>query len=202
VVLAATASQMRTGDRFGYNRDMRFEVQPDGRLPDSDMGGTWVLVEDAALPRPLHLRVAALDDGRLICTGLLVDSTPDRELTARDLRKIPLAEILTTLAKPRKRRWLGKLLGHGDEDRTGQQRQTQTWQSGYRVERVRRARPGRGGYPDDHYRQVAKEYRRAKLQHPRAPIQALISELHVSEPTVHRWLNSAAQKGFLKEEER
>jgi hypothetical protein len=29
-----------------------------------------------------------------------------------------------------------------------------------------------------------------------------MDELHASEPTVHRWLNAAVEKGLLREEER
>lgn len=176
---------------------------------------TWISVEDAELPAPLRLRLGVSDDHRLVCTGLLID-TPDREITARDLRHIRLAEILTTLIRraPRDPE-LRLLVAHlytgamvadpGSGAGVDQLVDTMTRMQAVaerRPGRVRRARPGRRGYPDDHYREVAKAYRQAKRQHPRAPVRALMEELHVSEPTAHRWLRTATAKGFLSERDR
>jgi len=152
---------------------MQFKIYKDGTLPESIMGGAWFQVEDPALPGSVFIRTGSLE-GRLVCTGLTI--TSDVELAARDLRRIKLPDILEAIARPRKGPWLTALLH----------------------EQPTRARPGRRGYPDSHYRQVAKAYRRAKRQHPRAPIRALMAELDTSEPTVHRWLRTATEKGFLK----
>jgi hypothetical protein len=198
---------------------MRFSISRSGPPADMEPAAdmepptTWIRVEDAALPAPLRLRLAVGDDQRLLCTGLLID-TPEGELTARDLRDIRLSEILTTFVRQAPRTpELNSLLiflyagTHSVTTSPG----TDPYEVMTRMQavakrqtrrRVRRTRPGRRGYPDDHYRQVAAAYQRAKRQHPRAPIRALMDELHVSEPTVHRWLRIAVERGFLKEEER
>jgi hypothetical protein len=151
---------------------MDFQTSQSGAPLTNDLGVTWMRVEDTTLPRPLHIRVGQAD-GRLVCTGLLIESEPERELTARELREIKLPEILTALTRPRKSRWLNEHLA--------QQRVPQ------------RARPGRRGYPDSFYRDVLKQYRRVRQTHPRAPIQALMLELHTTEPTLHRWLRKARE---------
>lgn len=197
---------------------MKFSIPQSGAFAhmdtaaDMEPASTWVRVEDAALPRPLYVRLGVGDDNRLVCTGLLVDSDPELELelTARDLRRIPLSEILTTIIRQASRNpELGSLIvflyagAHARTPDPGADvydslTRMQAVADRQRSRRVRRARPGRRGYPDDHYRQVAKAYREAKQQRPRAPVRALMEELHVSEPTVHRWLRTAREKGFLK----
>jgi hypothetical protein len=137
----------------------------------------WVGVEDPRLPRPIMIRLDSKDGRRLICTGLRIDSNPDQELTARDLRDIPLAEILTQARRRAK---------------------TGGYRPAAKVVNTQRARPGRQGYPDEHYHDIARRYRRAVRQKPRAPIRLLMDELRVSEPTVHRWLRGARKLGFLK----
>jgi hypothetical protein len=161
---------------------MRFTAKPDGALPrDAVTGGSWLRVEDPDLPRPVYVRIAVADDGRRVCTGLILNSTPERELTARELRKIPLAAILEKLMLPQSPQLRGIL----------------------EQQKASRSRAGRQGYPDDHYRRVADAYRRAKrAEPPSSPIKALETEFHVSEPTVHRWLRAATERGFLTKEER
>jgi hypothetical protein len=188
---------------------MRFSM-PRGGVPGLT-GTTWVRAEGPELPFPVYVRLGRDDEGRLVTTALLVGG--DRVLTARELREVRLADIANRFAaevsKPATysrlvseyfggvtHRWAGKpparvpralqqLLPELEDKRP-----------------VARVRPGRRGHPPAHYREVAKAYRRAKREHPQAPIRALIRELHASEPTVHRWLNRAVKDGYLKESER
>lgn len=189
-----------------------------------DEAAIWVRVQpevgDVLPPHLLAIRLGVGDDGRLVATGVHLDAGPHEEVTARDLR-FPLAKILSEFTRfasdpDRFKRLLGQTLpgvdvtllptGEGPQTVPGGWRlifeQWLRWHAGGSTPAVMRARPGRAGYPDEHYEHVAELYRQAKRQRPRAPIRALMGELHVSEPTVHRWLRTAAEKGFLKEEER
>ena len=142
-----------------------------------------VWVEDPKLPRPIDDPPAA-ERGRtgLICPGLRIESKSEDQLTARHLRHIPLAKILSEAVQ--------RL------ERSGMYRPAAKVVAG--LPAARRARPGRHGHPDKHYRDVASDYRQAKRDNPRAPIQELMAKHHVSEPTVHRWLRKARERGFLK----
>jgi hypothetical protein len=149
-----------------------------GEFPAAGITGrAWVRVDGAPLARPFWLRLGVADDGRPICTGLVIDSDPERELTARDLRRIPISDVLTRFARSR---------------------MSPNLQAALEQQPARRPRPGSGGHSNDHYGQVARAYKRAKRKYPRAPIRALMVELHASEPTVHRWLREATKRGFLQ----
>jgi hypothetical protein len=185
---------------------MRFSIPAYG-APQID--GIWIRVEGDDLPHPVLFRLGVGEDGQLIATGLLIAA--ERELTTRAVR-LPLASIVSrfaaeVVAKPSTyKRLQAELSGHDFEKDarwrawTAEGAAPTDFVSHPRTGPVQvpRVRPGRRGYPDDHYRQVAKAYRRAKRQHPRAPIRALMEELNASEPTIHRWIGIARDKGFLK----
>jgi hypothetical protein len=176
-------------------------------------GASWIRVEGDELPHPILIRLALSDDGRLVASGLIVES--DGELTTRSLR-LPLARIVAEFAAaaahvPTYKRLRRELMGRTTES-AGEAAWTPQipkgvpdwWLASDFIDtptRLRQAktarRPGRRGYPDQHYREVAKAYTRAARQHPRAPIQALMKELHATEPTVHRWLRTARERGYL-----
>jgi hypothetical protein len=196
---------LRTGDRIGYNPGVRFSAPRNGN-PEIQDDASWIIVEDEKLPHPVQVRIGVSEDGRLVATGLLIQVEAEGELTTRAAR-IPLAEIVTAyaavttetskrlalerLGRPefaKDKRWQNHLL-EGPEDSVSVAARTQP---------VRRVRPGPHGYSDDYYRDVAKRYAQAKREHPQAPIQALMKEFPASEPTVHRWLRTAREKGFIK----
>jgi hypothetical protein len=169
-----------------------------------DLKGTWVRAAGGDLPQPVLVRLGLSDDGRLVATGLHIEAPS--ELAARDLR-LPLAWIVGEIAARRPdvfKSLLAERLEYADRIKRARGKMDTLRAAAQPVGRpvMRRARPGRRGHPDAHYRQVAQAYRRAKRQHPRGPIRALMEELHASEPTVHRWLNTAVEKGFLEKEER
>jgi hypothetical protein len=172
----------------------------------------WIRAEGGALPLPVHVRLGTSADGRLIATGVQIET--DGELNARDLR-LPLARIVSEFgaaaSHPRNfKRFMQEAYGMDVVWEGGEPSKMETalgellrWSpTSTRRSPVPRSRPGRRGYPAEHYRQVAKVYRQAKRQRPRAPIRFVMDELHASEPTVHRWLNAAVEKGLLREEER
>lgn len=186
---------------------MRFTIPPHG-APDID--GIWIRAEGDDLPHAVFFRLGVGEDGQLVATGLLI--TAERELTTRAVR-LPLAAIVSKFAaeveaKPSTyKRLQAELSGRDLEKDAG----WRAWAAEGRSPadfvayprtgpvQVRRVRPGRRGYPDDHYRTVAKKYAQAKRRHPRAPIRALMEEFHAAEPTVHRWIKTAREKGFIKD---
>ncbi|MDQ2960405.1 MAG: hypothetical protein M3R48_05065 [Candidatus Dormibacteraeota bacterium] len=117
--------------------------------------------------------LGSAENGRLICTGLLVDPTKNVEITSRLLRDVRLGEILAWAAEAPLP--LGRV----------------------RTPALRRVRPGRHGYPLAHYKRVAAAYKQALLTHPKTPIRRLITELSASEATVHRWLSRCIELGLL-----
>ena len=136
-------------------------------------------------------------------------------MTARALR-VPLAEVVSDLASEASKpatleRFFGELFPDAPPERVKfpPELELDVIPEGWRAlplfprppakrQLVRRARPGRAGHPDSFYRKVAAAYKRAKREHPSAPIQALMDELHASEPTVHRWVRTAEKKGYMK----
>lgn len=190
-------------------KQRHFSVPPWGELASDNASGTWVRVEGGDLPHPFYFRFSLADDGRLVATGLHIEA--DGELAARDLR-IPLASVvsdfLAASAKPATAGRLREELVRGIKfDLSGVEGDElpEAWKWLLPVPAkkrpVRRARPGRRGHPETHYRQVAQAYREAKRRQPRAPIRALMEELHASEPTIHRWLRTARERGYLKGDE-
>lgn len=193
---------------------MKFSIPSNG-TPALD--GIWIRAEGGELDQPLMFRLGEREDGQLVATGLLMAT--EHELTTRAVR-IPLAGVVSTFAAVVKsepatyKRLKAQLAGHPE---WAKDRRWKAWGAKGRSvidfvafplmgpdeslqdrPRVPRVQPGRRGYPDDHYRMVAREYAKAKREHPRAPIRALMAELHATEPTVHRWIRTAREKKFIK----
>lgn len=201
---------MRTGDRIGYTGGMDFTAPLHG-IPEIH-GASWIRASGERLPYPVLIRLGVGDDGRLVATGLLIET--EGELTTRAART-PVAEIVTEIAALKPAAWkqlFAEMIGRPE---CAKDKRWRDWQpeapEGFpaglaadfvavpaRTRPVKRVRPGRRGYPDDYYRDIATRYAQAKRQHPRAPIRALMAELHATEPTVHRWLRTAREKGFIK----
>jgi hypothetical protein len=66
------------------------------RFPELD-GGEWHEVTGGELPHPVLIRIRETDSGELICTGLAIGATGDREVTAADLR-LPVRKIVDEMA--------------------------------------------------------------------------------------------------------
>lgn len=202
---------------------MRFTIPPNGETQAP--GSSWIRadgveVNGRTLSYPVFVRLGYGTDGKPIATGLLLGDE-GQELTTR-AAQVPLARVIagflaaTTDTRTYKR--LAREL-HGRE-RT---REEDAWQpdlsgaplsrviefigvpiegpDAFRHTPVPRARPGRRGWPDDHWKAVARAYRKAKREHPGAHIRALMTEFRAPEPTVHRWIKTARAKGFLTKED-
>jgi len=133
---------------------------------------------------PVAVQFGLAPNGRLICTGLLVGwlaVPPSKrvEVTARAVHEIRLGEILANKGTS------------GESPVPGWLLQT--------VPMVRPPHPGRAGYPDEHFENVARLYKRALVVAPRAPMKWLSEQLHASSATADRWRKGAEDRGFLPE---
>jgi hypothetical protein len=196
---------------------MKFSVPSHG-IPEIQ-GASWiradgVVVAGKKLP-PLLIRLGVGGDGRLIATGLLIES--DGELTTRALR-LPLAGIVAEFAavqsKPAThKRLLAELWGRTDLEKDERWRDYKPEAPAdllaglaadfvdvaARTDPPQRARPGRRGHPDEHFERIARAYLIAKRNYPKDPIRKLVKATGASEATVHRWLKTARDKGILKD---
>jgi hypothetical protein len=190
---------------------MRFSVPRHG-TPGIE-GASWIRAEGGDLPHPVLVRLGLGDDNRIVATGVLIEA--EGELSTRALR-LPLAGIVAAFvaaaSRPATYKRLRRELFGIDAESEGEaawrpdapEGMPAWWlaadflSSADRTQAVPRVRPGRRGYPDAHYRQVAQAYGRAKRKRPRAPIKALMAELHITEPTAHRWLRTARERGLVK----
>jgi hypothetical protein len=152
---------------------------------------------------PIALQLGVSPEGRLICTGLLVEwqlnaiNDPEaipieqrRELTARKLRSINLGKILNDLnpqsfGLPRRAK------------RAGAMPLPDWFRNSLHV--VGSAEPGS---EDEHYRNVAALYQEALLVQPGSPMKWLRAQLHCSEATAYRWRTEAEVRGFLPKRKR
>jgi len=131
---------------------------------------------DRALYR-VFVQVARGDHGQLICTGLLFGGDNRIEVTARALRGIPMSALLRNLSRD------DRLIGKG----------SMTWPAWP----LNRTRAGSRGLQLRHFEEVAKGYREALQEAPRAPVKYLAERWHTPEPTIRTWLRQAREKGLL-----
>jgi hypothetical protein len=152
----------------------------------------WTVVARPGLPFDVRLRVGKAPDGRLVCTGLKVnsggqgeDDTPETEITVRSLREIRLPEILKTLVEG----WF--------------ENPTFAEAAGIHVpgvaerDRKTQAQPGRPGYDRAHFEHVAALYREALLRAPDNPYDYMMKAEYKSLPTIRRWVQRARDMGLL-----
>ena len=125
-------------------------------------------------------------EGRTVCTGLLLGGELSIEVTARDLRRIPVAALLSIarLDPAASAWWVGQNLASSDGVS------------------VNVNRPGPKGHPRDHFEAVAIAYRQA-LGLP-APVKQLAKQFltpegrPTPEATVRRWLQRCRDMGLLR----
>lgn len=158
----------------------------------------WLHVHDPELPVSTWFRMGVSEDGRLVCTGLLLGGdVPDEEVTTSTLRGIPVAQLLAEVERMAKgehgalaEAW-AREVGIGRADR---------------FERPK-VRPGRRGHPREHYEEVARRYLEALRTHPHKPTAHLAQTITdpdghpVAPSTVRRWLERAEQMGLLNRAE-
>lgn len=164
----------------GYNA---YALQPSkarerlGQLAGDGLG--WHVIE--GWPVDVTIRLAKTSDGRMACAAVVFDGDGD-ELTARQLRNMPLGEIVAQAAGQRTEGKAGEII---------------RWMAKQGAGHVIRTRPGPGGYPAEHYEQVARLYRTALEVTPQAPMRWLREQMPASEATWRRWLKGARDRGLL-----
>lgn len=121
------------------------------------------------------------DGSEWVVIGLHVETYEGQALTARDLRTISLPTLIEKLPDDA---------------------QAFSFPGADEIREATRKHPGRRGYHDDHYRQVAGVYRQAAARYPTRATAATAKALHASPSTVRRWLAKAEDLGFLDEDER
>ena len=157
---------------------------------------------------PFALQFARSPNGKLICTGLLIgwqiDAIGDAskvpaekrtELTARALRRIKLPEVLKNLEPLSKDEEAG---GPRSRKRSSvKEFDDVTPLPNWLDQNVPIRHPGPKGHTDEHYKMVVELYRTALIAEPKAPMKWLAKQLGKSEMTAYRWLDEAAERGFL-----
>lgn len=188
-------------------------------------GGSWIRATGEDLPETVLVRLGVGEDGKIVATGLLIEAKNARELTTRAAR-IPVAQLVGEFVAATANTRTYKRLARELHDRE-QSAEEDAWQDTQGIGRARefvevlapvdgdlagwsgqhelvtRARPGRRGWPDDHWRAVAQAYRQAEKDYPGEEVKAvrrmLGADSHpVPEATVHRWLRTAEDRDFLK----
>lgn len=136
----------------------------------------WIETDVPGHPHRVAVCLGEADDGRLIATGILIDPTKNLEVTSRLLRDVRLGELVSAAA-------LSPFPVGRVKHATRQ--------------RIRKARPGPAGHPDEFYSRIAEAYKRAVRTHPRTPVITLMAQLDRSEATVHRYLQECRRRGLL-----
>lgn len=148
-----------------------------------ELAGPWYRFGDG--PLPVVVQVGTADDGRLICTGVLIAwQEPRIEVTARLLQKIRLGEVLA------------QVKAQTIEGRTAQHRIG----ASHLIEDAPTAstsRRGRRPLPESFFEEIADKYAKALREKPTAPVALLADREHVSRSQVHKWLNRAKEMGLL-----
>lgn len=148
----------------------------------------WITVRHSG--QDVTVRIGQAPDGRYIVTGVILGLDGPREITARGLRAIPLADLLTAVAREAAKAQQGEPMPIGN---------VALALPGILAEPYERpkVRPGPKGWPPEHFERVAEAYRSALQRTPRSPIRTLAKELNASDPTIHRWLQRCRDMGLL-----
>jgi hypothetical protein len=180
----------------------------------------WVRVSWDGMPCPVEVRLApAGGGGGLVCTGLRLGpddpeaAAPGFAITARQLRQVPLNDILIGALR------VSLLHGHAGfasvdpedlEEATAIQRALAGPLGGRRPVGMAEAmlgrnpqpyrppqlRPGRRGWPREHYEGIARDYNEIAARNARDPMAELARQLDKPLATVRRWVASAQDMGI------
>ena len=147
----------------------------------------WSVESRPPLPYQLKVRVGLTPGGRLVCLGLRVES--DSPISARDLRKIKLPEILNAAARSAAMddpEFSSALLGYQPQGALLRPR----------------AHPGRRGYSREHFeeQELARIYADALRRDPRRPARYVAGALYITEHTARRWIKRAQALGVIPAE--
>lgn len=171
-------------------------VKEFAKLPDAHDWWIGIFTPDL-VPLPLVARFGVADDGRFVCTGLLIAPGKPYEITARQLHKVKLGELTA---------FVGAAATHGEHpfkrlvSGLGPEILTTFGVIADIAQPVKRfrLRPGPKGVPQALLEQVAKRYQSARRESPKRLVTRLADEFNLSPPTIRRYLRLCLDKGFLK----
>jgi hypothetical protein len=149
----------------------------------------WCKVSGGTLDHPVLVRFALSPEGALMITGVVLGAFGEEAIGSRSLRRVRFGEILADLPA-----WKRGSTVHQFGQLAGLIMRTHAAP----VERPR-VKPGPKGWPDEHFRDVAERYRRALVEQPHKPMDALAHELKTTPATARRWVRRARDKEFLGE---
>lgn len=152
----------------------------------------WHRVIGEGLPAAgVYVRFGHASDGRLACLGVHVGAPGgDAEVTATDLRRIPLAAVLGDAA--------AYLTGEAASDpleKAIMRKMAGDVLVQHATPLGPRTRSSR--LPAEHFERVAGQYRAALVAAPGRPIQYLSERSNTPEPTLRRWVQRARDMGLL-----
>lgn len=159
------------------------------RLIDFVTERRWITVTGEELPYPINFSVAVGENGRLVCTGLILGALAEETvaITSSSLRHVSISELLRHVTDAYDDPIFGSIFEHIVRD-------------------MSEAPPPprvRGSLSDQHFEYVAAEYRQALALEPTAPMRELRRRLglwqgrEIPEPTARRWVQRARDKGLL-----
>lgn len=142
----------------------------------------------------LCVRLDRSEDGRLVCTGVMIGALIDGvEVTSRDLRGVRLGEVLAAVADF----LTGSRANSNLERAIMKDYAKRLWVDLAGDFAGPPRRPGPKGWPDEHYERVAQTYREGLTLAPRSPVKYLTEQMHTSEATARRWIKTTRDKGML-----
>lgn len=131
-------------------------------------------------PFDVSIRLGVVDD-ELVVTGLHIE-TNGEPLRDRDLREVSLHKLL------------------GDVDEAQYIKKRAENYLGRDLSALAPRRPGRTGYPDEHFEEVAEVYRQVRERYPTSATARTAQALHASPATIRRWVARARELGYLEDE--
>ena len=190
--------------------DYAFDI-PNGEEPPGER--PWVQVTWMGAPFPVEVRLAMREDGgNVVCTGLrLGPADPDLDqqfrVTARNLREIPLNEILIGALRlsllhgqvgfaqtdPEEVSAIQRALGDLRRPVGMAEALLGRHATPYRAPHLR---PGRKGWPAEHFEAIAKAYNEIAAHNQRNPMAELAESQGRSLPQVRRWVQKAQEMGI------
>lgn len=136
----------------------------------------WVVRwADEEIPVDVSMRLGLAEGRRLVCTGLLIEAREGTELSSREVRRVSLGTVLADF------------------------RDQYDWGPKERAPAVIPARQGAPPLDDQFLHEVVRRWQERRDMGRRAPIKDLARHYGKTEATIHRWLQRARDKGFLKE---
>ena len=184
---------------------------PSGSEPPEER--PWIEVWWEGAPGKVEVRLAAVaGGGEIACRGLRLgahddDDEPGFSLSARNLREIPLNDILIGALRLSAAQGMLGFAPADPEEVSAAQRAFGDLRRPVRMSeallgrdprpyRAPRLRPGRKGWPREHFERIAQEYNQIAAHNPPDPMAELARRQDKPLATVRRWVQRAQEMGI------